>query len=71
MQGALSPRSLASRRRFLGTAGAAGAASLTLSPLAISNCVSGTQVGASTAGAFYGSALDRGGSEFVVYIPEL
>src|SRR5437016_2446162 len=34
VQRALSVQSLASRRRFLGTAGAAGAASLTLSPLA-------------------------------------
>src|SRR6266508_159901 len=33
VQRALSLQSLASRRRFLGTAGAAGAASLTLSPL--------------------------------------
>src|SRR3989442_11911764 len=33
VQRALFPQSLASRRRFLGTAGAAGAASLTLTPL--------------------------------------
>ena len=48
-----------------------GAYALTnLDPNVISNCVNGAQVGASVPqninGVFYGSALDRGGSEFVV-----
>lgn len=44
-----------------------GAYALTnLDPNVISNCVSGAQVGQSIGQVFYGSALDRGGSEFVV-----
>lgn len=38
-----------------------------LNPLVISNCVNGTQVGASSAGpVFNGASLGRGGTEFVV-----
>jgi alpha-tubulin suppressor-like RCC1 family protein/subtilisin-like proprotein convertase family protein len=39
---------------------------LTLSPMTISNCMSGAQVGATVGGVFYGSALARGGSKFIV-----
>ncbi len=39
---------------------------LTLSPVTISNCISGPQVGATSNGVFYGSALARGGSKFIV-----
>ena len=39
---------------------------LTLSPVTISNCMSGAQVGATVGGVFYGSALARGGSKFIV-----
>jgi len=39
---------------------------LTMSPLTISNCASGPQVGASVVGVFNGAALGRGGSEFIV-----
>jgi subtilisin-like proprotein convertase family protein/N-acetylneuraminic acid mutarotase len=37
-----------------------------LDPMVISNCVIGTQVGASVGGAFSGASLGRGGTEFVV-----
>jgi subtilisin-like proprotein convertase family protein len=37
-----------------------------LNPAAISNCVNGAQVGASSANAFNGASLGRGGTEFVV-----
>ena len=39
---------------------------LTLSPITISNCVNGPQVGQSAAGVFNGASLGRGGTEFVV-----
>ncbi|HTX21011.1 MAG TPA: LamG-like jellyroll fold domain-containing protein [Candidatus Aquilonibacter sp.] len=37
-----------------------------LDPVVISNCVNGTQIGASASGVFNGSSLSRGGTEFVV-----
>jgi subtilisin-like proprotein convertase family protein len=37
-----------------------------LNPTTISNCVNGAQIGASAGGVFNSSALDRGGTEFVV-----
>ena len=37
-----------------------------LDPVVISNCVNGTQVGASVTGTFNGASLGRGGTEFVV-----
>jgi len=38
-----------------------------LNPVAIANCITNPQVGASSmSGVFYGAALDRGGSKFVV-----
>jgi subtilisin-like proprotein convertase family protein len=39
-----------------------------LNPVAISNCVHGTQIGLSAAGVFNGASLSRGGTEFVVDI---
>src|SRR5208282_216435 len=39
-----------------------------LNPVAISNCVHGTQVGLSAAGVFNGASLGRGGTEYVVDI---
>ncbi len=39
---------------------------LSLSPLTISNCMSGSSVGVTSNGVFYGSALARGGSKFIV-----
>jgi subtilisin-like proprotein convertase family protein len=36
-----------------------------LSPVTISNCVNGTQVGASAGGVFNGASLGQGGTEFV------
>ena len=40
---------------------------LTLSPITISNCVNGAQVGlSSAAGVFNGASLGRGGTEFIV-----
>ena len=39
-----------------------------LNPVAISNCVHGTQVGLSAGGVFNGASLSRGGTEFVVDI---
>ena len=39
---------------------------LTLSPVTISNCMSGAQVGATVGGVFNGAALARGGSKFIV-----
>ena len=41
---------------------------MNLNPVAISNCVHGTQVGLSAAGVFNGASLGRGGTEFVVDI---
>ncbi|MDD5139466.1 MAG: S8 family serine peptidase [Verrucomicrobiales bacterium] len=37
-----------------------------LNPVVISNCVNGTQIGASVAGTFNGASLGSGGTEFVV-----
>ncbi|MGD0251350.1 MAG: S8 family serine peptidase [Verrucomicrobiota bacterium] len=37
-----------------------------LNPMAIANCVNGTQVGLSAGGVFNGASLSRGGTEFVV-----
>ena len=37
-----------------------------LNPVVISNCVNGTQIGASVANDFNGASLSRGGTEFVV-----
>ncbi len=41
---------------------------LILSPVTISNCVNGTQVGMSVGNVFNGAALSRGGTEYVVDI---
>jgi hypothetical protein len=39
---------------------------MNLNPVAISNCVNGAQVGASSGNIFNGASLGRGGTEFVV-----
>jgi subtilisin-like proprotein convertase family protein len=39
---------------------------LVLNTLTISNCIVGTQIGASAGGKFYGASLSRGGTEYVV-----
>ena len=39
---------------------------MNLNPVAISNCINGTQVGLSVAGVFNGAALSGGGTEYVV-----
>jgi subtilisin-like proprotein convertase family protein len=39
---------------------------MNLNPVAISNCVNGAQVGASSGNSFNGASLGRGGTEFVV-----
>jgi subtilisin-like proprotein convertase family protein len=52
---------------FVASGPGASASGLTnLDPTVISNCISYSQVGASAGGVFYGAALDRGGSKFIV-----